>query len=90
MTFLAPEVAAEVAPEVESIVAPTVAKDFNDAPVAKTLGSRFGSTVKNNLAFHGIESMLGLGGHGGGGGNEQAEQGPPTGGVDLGTFGNVG
>ena len=87
----------EIVPEVTSLVeggeeaagaGSGVEKDFNDAPVGKTLGSRLGSAVKNDLAFHGAESMLGLG-HGGGGGG-QSEAGPPTGGVDIGPMGNVG
>jgi hypothetical protein len=63
-------------------------RDSNDSFLSKVIGSKFGKTVRNDLAFHGATSLLGGGGGGGGGGGQQ-EAGPPTGGVDIGSWGNV-
>lgn len=57
--------------------------DFDDAPVGKTIGARLGGAVRNDLAFHGAESLLGGGGHGGGGSQQD------TGGVNLGPIGGL-
>jgi hypothetical protein len=79
----------EAATAGETAGAGAVAKDFNDAPVAKTVGSSFGRKVVDSLAAgevaHGIEGAFGRGGGGGG----QGAGGPPSGGVDLGSMGNI-
>jgi hypothetical protein len=87
--------AATAATEAPSAVdqAAGASRDFNDSPVGKTTGSSFGSKVlgwgaKSYIGHEIAAPFEGGGGGGGGGGGTQA--GPPTEGVNIGSWGNVG
>jgi hypothetical protein len=67
-----------------------ITRNFNDAPVGQTVGSKFGKAVVRDLAahdvVHGLSNLAG-GSEGGGGGGQL--QGPSTGGVDIGPIANA-
>lgn len=62
--------------------ATTASRDFNDSPVGKMVGSKFGKMVTADVAAHGLEHLAG-------GAMSAIGTGPNYEHVDIGSMGNV-